>query len=141
MSTTVGDAGAPRRVIAIVDDSPVEIECPAWCVIDHESDSLVDLADVHHNGPEISVSIPTGTGPRRVLTAWMSAWPYGLDLDGTAAGMTTAGLAVDDPAASTGECENLSAAQLTAFADQLSAHVDQLRRLAEQLSAANGGAW
>ena len=66
---------SPRTVtVRLADGSTVTVDEPDWCSSRHE-DGLA-LEDLFHEGPELTMSVPTGRGEVRVLNAALTQYPY-----------------------------------------------------------------
>lgn len=118
---------SPRLVAATVQGRRIPLPCPEWCVIDHAAENVINLDDFSHDGAPISMSVPVSGAAERVLIARLSQWPFAQDEAGRAEYLRLEG--TDD-----GEVANLQAGAALAFADQLVAHAERIRRLAGALS-------
>lgn len=110
---------------AILRGTEVPIQCPTWCITDHAAQDVLFIADVSHEGEPISLPVPTFGGPdEHVLRARLCWWPFAADDRGPYLALE----AGDD-----GECAELPPAAALAYADQITAHAHNLRRMATEL--------
>lgn len=117
-----------RLVAAVVRGQRIAVPCPEWCVTDHAAHDLKSLENLSHDGESFSLLVPTfGGGTERALIARLSQWPFGASETGSRPYLS---LEVTDD----GEVANVEADAALAFADQLVAHAEQIRRLAGALS-------
>ncbi|WP_275558542.1 hypothetical protein [Streptomyces sp. 5-6(2022)] len=96
---------------------------------DHSAEDLAFLEDLSHEGEEIALAAPEFGGVTEVLVASIRQWPFANDED---RGLPYLGL----DATGEGEVANLRKGAALAFADQLVAHAEQIRRLAAALEGA-----
>lgn len=114
-----------RVATAILRGTEVPIQCPTWCITDHTTQSVLFIADVSHEGEPISLPVPRFGGPdEHVLRARLCWWPFADDDRGPYLALE----AGDD-----GECAELPPAAALAYADQITAHADHMRRMATDL--------
>jgi hypothetical protein len=65
-----------------LDYGPVTLPCPPWCTqITHEDGG--NRGDICHLGPATVVTVNSPSGPRELLTMFLSQWPYGLSAPGS----------------------------------------------------------
>ena len=115
-----------RTVTAVLRGAPIPLQCPAWCVTSHAATDLMYIEDLSHEGEPISLPAPVYRGPDTpVLRARLCWWPFADDDRGPYLALE----ATDD-----GECEEMPAAAALAFADQVVAHAQNIRRMATTLA-------
>jgi len=69
-----------RIVPALIDGSPVYLDCPTWCTIDHVRDNQKYLVDVWHSGPFADLEAPRrGSTPGLVAYARLGLDPFSED--------------------------------------------------------------
>ncbi|MBI0381520.1 hypothetical protein JBE27_35975 [Streptomyces albiflaviniger] len=103
----------------------IAVPCPDWCVVDHAAQDLAFLEDVSHHGEEVSLPVRQFDGSvEQILTAHLAQWPF--------ADKGETYIAVD--ADGSGECNEYRGPAGLAFADQLVAHAERIRRLVHVLS-------
>lgn len=125
MTVATLPASGPRHAAAVVQGSSVQVPCPSFCTADHDAGGPRPLADVAHSSDSEWVTAPVGVGGQQtVLEAFISQYPFSDD--------PAPVLALD--ATGSGEFAGMTAAQALAFADQLVAHADCIRRLAMQMA-------
>lgn len=101
------------------------VPCPSWCTADHAAGGPRSLENVAHSSSGAWMLAPVGVGGQEtILDVFVSQYPFSDD--------PAPVLALD--ATGSGEFAELTAAQALAFADQLAAHVEQIRRLAVQMA-------
>lgn len=131
-SLTLAADALPRRVTVDVRGQAVTVDCPPWCVASH-AETLVALSDLCHEGEPAALAAPTYSAgaPRttQVLTARVMQYPFSVGPDARPM------LALD--AADDGETAELPASAALAFADQLVAHAERIRRQARHLVPAD----
>lgn len=66
--------------VRLAGGTVVTVDEPAWCVGRHE-DGLA-LEDLLHDGPEITLTVPTGRGEVRLLNAALTQCPYAAGPEG-----------------------------------------------------------
>lgn len=115
-----------RTATAVLRGAPIPVRCPDWCVTDHANQELTFIADLSHEGGPISLPVPTFSGPdEHVLRARLCWWPFADDDKGPYLALEADG---------GGDCAELPAAAATAFSDQVVAHAERIRQMAEVLS-------
>ena len=127
--TVTPPSSSPCLVAAVVRGQRIAVPCPSWCVVDHAAENVISLDDFSHDGAPISLRVPVRGAAERVLIARLSQWPFASDEAGRAAYLRLEG--TDD-----GEVANLPTSAALAFADQLVAHAEGIRRLAGALAGA-----
>ncbi|MFB6889450.1 hypothetical protein ACFCX4_09080 [Kitasatospora sp. NPDC056327] len=117
MSGTVG--------VVLAGGLVVDVPEPGWCAGAHGGG--LALEDLLHEGPEMHLEVATRYGPRRVLTASVTQYPFASDAARRApVGSVDLG----------GEWFELDAAGLAGLADGLSGYARRLRELAGALPSA-----
>ncbi|WP_019073266.1 DUF6907 domain-containing protein [Streptomyces hokutonensis] len=119
-----------RREVTIrtADHGPVTVVCPPWCQ-GHEGQDDEFRADIGHEGPEHTMTLPTSRGPATVLTAGLEQRPYTEYAPGRAVFVNVEIGADWYPADADG---------LEAMATALTDHAATLRSLAAQLRGVSG---
>jgi hypothetical protein len=118
--SSVTSPPSPRLVAAVVRGQRIPIPCPPWCVVDHAAEDLAFLEDLSHAGEAAALPVRQFDGSvEEVLAAQLVQWPFAREGE--------AYLSVD--ADGSGECNQYRAAAALAFADQLIAHAEKIRRL------------
>ncbi|MBB1252907.1 hypothetical protein H3146_05935 [Streptomyces sp. OF3] len=112
-----------RIVTASLRGARIPIECPTWCTISHAAVDLAHIEDLEHEGTPVSIRIGC---EERVMQVSLNQWPFSRQPEPH--------LAVE--ATYDSETEALPPAAALAFADQLAAHADTIRRLAATLGGA-----
>ncbi|MBZ3907319.1 DUF6907 domain-containing protein [Streptomyces griseiscabiei] len=119
-----------RRTITLttVDHGDVTLPEPSWCVghDDHQPDS--HRSDILHRGPEVELLFRGA----EVLTACLAHSPYATSTDPGLGGRTV-GVSVYPPG------RTLAPVGLYELAAALDSYADQVRGLAEQLTAVLAG--
>lgn len=111
---------SPRLVAAVVQGQRTSVPCPPWCVVDHAAEDLAFLEDLSHAGEAATLPVRQFDGSvEEVLAAQLVEWPFAREGE--------AYLSVD--ADGSGECNQYAAPAALAFADQLIAHAEKIRRL------------
>jgi hypothetical protein len=111
---------SPRLVAAVVRGQRIVVPCPSWCVVDHAAEDVAFLEDLSHAGEAAALPVRQFDGSvERILAAQVVQWPFAREGE--------AYLSVD--ADGSGECNQYRAAAALAFADQLVAHAEKIRRL------------
>ncbi|WP_221890340.1 DUF6907 domain-containing protein, partial [Streptomyces sp. WAC05858] len=111
---------SPRLVAAKVQGQRIAVPCPDWCVVDHAAEDLAFLEDLSHACEAATLPVRQFDGSvEQVLTAQLVQWPFAREGE--------AYLSVD--ADGSGECNQYTAPAALAFADQLVAHAERIRRL------------
>lgn len=115
---------ASRDATAVLRGAEIPVDCPVWCRTDHATDDLMFIEDLSHEGPAFALSVPRHSGPdEQVLRVRMAQWPF--------TRQPSAYLAIE--AGDDGECAELRASAALAFADQITAHAETIRRMATEL--------
>ncbi|MDX3230581.1 DUF6907 domain-containing protein [Streptomyces sp. ME19-01-6] len=118
--TPTPPSASPRLVAAVVRGQRIAIPCPPWCVVDHAAEDLAFLEDLSHAGEAATLPVRQFDGSvEEVLVAQLVQWPFTREGE--------AYLSVD--ADGSGECNQYAAPAALAFADQLVAHAEKIRRL------------
>lgn len=117
---------SPRLVAAVVRGQRIAVPCSEWCVKDHAAEDLAFLEDLSHEGEEIALAAPEFNDVTEVLVASIRQWPFVNDED-----REQPYLGFD--ATGAGDVANLQKSAALAFADQLVAHAERIRRLAGAL--------
>lgn len=114
---------APSRLVSVaVQGTPVQLPCPPWCVLPHDDQRLVELADLAHYGAEMSVQLPTFSGATESgITVHLACYPFSSDED------RTPYLALVSPS---GESTPLTADLAETVAQGLERHAAMMRALA-----------
>ncbi|WP_435861914.1 DUF6907 domain-containing protein [Streptomyces sparsogenes] len=111
---------SPRLVAAVVRGQRIPVPCPSWCVVDHSAQDLAFLEDLSHAGETVTLPVRQFDGSlERILAAQLVEWPF--------TEKNEAYLSVD--ADGSGECNEYRGPAGLAFADQLVAHAERIRRL------------
>lgn len=111
---------SPRLVAAVVRGQRSPVPCPPWCVVDHAAEDLAFLEDLSHAGEAVALPVRQFDGSvELILAAQVVQWPFAREGE--------AYLSVD--ADGSGECNQYAATAALAFADQLIAHAEKIRRL------------
>jgi hypothetical protein len=73
-----------KRTITVptLDHGDVTIAEPAWCTGENHT-VPVRREDISHVGPIIDITVGTTNGPRPLLRAHLSQWPFALTAPGT----------------------------------------------------------
>ncbi|QJS13194.1 hypothetical protein HKX69_29910 [Streptomyces argyrophyllae] len=119
----------PRTVtLTTADRGPVTIPEPAWCQGHAHHDPHTEYVDITHSSPDIALNFRHTV----LLTAGLVQAPHGTSpaegMDGPTPGVSVFPLG-----------DTLGPAQLYDLAGRLDAFTDQLRGLADQLTAILGG--
>ncbi|MGW3024491.1 DUF6907 domain-containing protein [Streptomyces sp. NPDC001221] len=64
-------------VIDTLDNGPVTVTCPSWCIADHAGWPMGYRADITHNGPAVAAEVETERGAVELLQAHISWAPFG----------------------------------------------------------------
>ncbi|MEU1787077.1 hypothetical protein ABZ553_14630 [Streptomyces sparsogenes] len=117
---TVTPPSSPRLVAAVVRGQRIAVPCESWCVVDHAAEDLAFLEDLSHAGEVVALPVRQFDGTvERILAAQVVQWPFAREGEPY--------LSVD--ADGSGECNQYAASAALAFADQLIAHAEKIRRL------------
>lgn len=117
-----------HATIRTADHGPVTVACPPWCQ-GHDGQDDGDRADIAHEGPEHTLTLPTRRGPALLLTAGLEQRPYAEHAPGR-------GVFVNVEIS--GDWHPADPEGLEAMAAALTGHAAVLRGLAVQLRAASG---
>lgn len=124
---TVTPPPSPRLVAAVVRGQRIAVPCRDWCVVDHSTQDLAFLEDLSHVGEAVTLPVRQFDGSvERILAAQLVEWPFAREGE--------AYLSVD--ADGSGECNQYAAPAALAFADQLVAHAERIRREVGKLGGA-----
>jgi hypothetical protein len=121
---------ATRRIVpALVDGSPLLLECPGWCTLDHVRADESTLDEVYHSGESADVTTPdTGIvgDVQLMLFAQLNEDPWSgrKDLRGPAVVVNAGGYDA-----------RLNAAQAMEYADDLEAFAEQIRAMARTIGS------
>ncbi|MFG2328279.1 DUF6907 domain-containing protein [Streptomyces sp. NPDC048604] len=130
MSTTVSTRSrensptplATRFVPAVVSGTEIQIQCPAWCTIDHVADSNGCIEDVWHSSDHVDLKLPhLGDSDDLFTYAYL-----GLDPTSSIPGRRKPFVLVEDG----GEGYHMSPDQADRFADNLEAFAARIREMA-----------
>ncbi|MEU1663603.1 hypothetical protein ABZ547_08305 [Streptomyces sparsogenes] len=115
---------SPRLVAALVRGQRIAIPCPSWCVVNHSAQDLAFLEDLSHASVAVTLPVRQFDGSvEEVLAAQVVQWPFAREGEPY--------LSVD--ADGSGECNEYRGPAGLAFADQLVAHAERIRRLVSAL--------
>ncbi|MDX2839502.1 hypothetical protein PV377_11015, partial [Streptomyces ipomoeae] len=116
---------APRTItLTTIDHGDVTLTCPTWCAghADHRPDTY--RADILHKGPDVALHFHGA----EIIAAGLAQSPFAT-IDTPGLGGRTVGVSVS-PVDRT-----LNPVQLYSLAAALDSYADQLRGLADQLTA------
>lgn len=119
--------GSPLNgvIVHLADGTDADVPEPAWCVADHGL-PVERLADVLHDGREISFAVETPHGSAEVLPASMGQFPFATD---PALRVPAVTVLVGD------SWERFSPEGVEELADGLVVYAGRLRALGAQLAA------